>query len=379
MPGKADSAIVGTGIVTLELSEKPRGDQPPAARRLECAPLHQTLDEALATIATVLTAACDAVPIADVIAAVGHCRAQLQADAAPDVLEPLVRACFESTRSTAAHARIRAAEQREQIASLVAIVHETVSTVAGSQDHLQQALTGSADRFARIAESGNLQQMQALLATEVAALKRVTLECRADWERTSHEFGARLASLESQLDDTRREAAVDPLTDIANRRAFEQAFGERLMPGRQSFVIAMIDVDDFKTINDHCGHAVGDRVLKTVAMALTKALRADDLVARLGGDEFVVLAAGLTLGQAEMRFSGIGRAVKEACRPLLPDGIVGSISIGVAEQSAGDTADSLQQRADAALYEAKRNGKGRVATKASVLLRDLKHAGPRRI
>ncbi len=370
---------MGTGIVALDLGEKPFGAPPPAAGRLECTPLHQTLDETLATIATVLTAACDAVPIAEAVTAVGQCRAQLLAGAAPEVLDPLVRACLESTRSTAAHARIRASEQREQIASLVAIVHDTVTTVSGSQDHLQQALTGSADRFERIAEAGNIQQIQALLAIEVAALKRVTLECRADWERTSHEFGARLASLESQLDDTRREAAVDPLTNIANRRAFEQAFAERLKPARQSFVIAMIDVDDFKTINDQCGHAVGDRVLTTVATALTKALRADDLVARLGGDEFVVLAAGLTLGQAEMRFTGIGRAVKEACRPLLPDGIVGSISIGVAEQSAGDTADSLQQRADAALYEAKRNGKGRVATKASILLRDLKHAGPRRI
>ena len=95
-------------------------------------------------------------------------------------------------------------------------------------------------------------------------------------------------------------------------------------------------------------------------------------MARLGGDEFVVLAAGLTLGQAEVRFNAIGRAVKEACRPLRARRRRASISIGVAECSAGDTADSLQQRADAALYEAKRGGKGRVATKASPLIRDLR-------
>ncbi len=370
---------MGTGIVALDLSGKLHAGTSPAAGEPECTALHQTLDDALATIAAVLAAAGDLVPIADAVSAVGECRAQLSAGAAPDVVDPLARACFESTRSIAAHARTRAAEQREQIASLVAMVHDTVSTVAGNQDTLEQALSGSADRFERIAEAGSIQQMQALLATEVTTLKRVTLECRADWERTSHEFGHRLASLESQLDSTRREASVDPLTNIANRRAFQEAFQDRLTPAKQSFIIAMIDVDNFKTINDQCGHAVGDQVLTTVASALTGALRSDDLVARLGGDEFVVLAAGLTLGQAEMRFNGIGRAVRDACGPLLPDGIAASISIGIAEQSAGDTADSLQQRADAALYEAKRGGKGRVASKAAALIRDLKHFGPRRI
>ena len=103
---------MGTGIVALDLGEKPRGAQPPAAGQPDCAPLHETLDEALATIATVLTAACDGVPIADAISTVSQCRAQLMAGAPPDVLDPLARACFESTRNTAAHARIRRGDAR---------------------------------------------------------------------------------------------------------------------------------------------------------------------------------------------------------------------------------------------------------------------------
>jgi diguanylate cyclase (GGDEF)-like protein len=370
---------VGTGIVALDLAKtgdlaQKTGGVLPTAARPDSTPLQQTLDDALVTIAAVLTAAGDVVPIADAVSAVDQCRAQLSAGTGPEIFDPLAKRCFESTRSIAAHARTRTSEQRNQIAALLAMVHETVSTVAGSQQSVHEVLTGSAERFERIAQAGSLQQMQALLVSEVATLKRVTIERRAAWERTSHEFGTRLASLESQLDHTRREAAVDPLTNIANRRAFELAYRERLQPAGQGFVIAMIDVDNFKTINDQCGHAVGDRVLVAVAQSLTGSLRSDDVVARLGGDEFVVLAAGLTLGQAEMRLNGIGRAVKEACRPLVPEGIATSISIGVAERSAGDTAESLQQRADAALYEAKRAGKGRVAAKASVLIRDLKNS-----
>jgi diguanylate cyclase (GGDEF)-like protein len=143
------------------------------------------------------------------------------------------------------------------------------------------------------------------------------------------------------------------------------------MPNRPGFVMAMIDVDDFKAINDRLGHVVGDRVLVTVAETLVRGLRADDMVARIGGDEFSVLALGLTLTQAEGRFAAIGRAVQEACKAIVEDGVAPSISIGLAECSAGDTVRSMLQRSDAALYQAKRTGKGRLATKAAPLIRDL--------
>ena len=75
--------------------------------------------------------------------------------------------------------------------------------------------------------------------------------------------------------------------------------------------MAMTDVDDFKAINDRYGHAVGDRVLVTVAETLARCLRPDDLVARLGGDEFAILAATLTLQQAQGRFAAIVNAVAD--------------------------------------------------------------------
>jgi diguanylate cyclase (GGDEF)-like protein len=91
----------------------------------------------------------------------------------------------------------------------------------------------------------------------------------------------------------------------------------------------------------------------------------------MGGDEFSVMASGLTLGQAEGRFAAIGRAVQEACKPLVKADLAPSISIGLAECSAGDTLESLLQRSDAALYLAKRSGKGRLVSKTAPLIRDL--------
>jgi GGDEF domain-containing protein len=83
------------------------------------------------------------------------------------------------------------------------------------------------------------------------------------------------------------------------------------------------------------------------------------------------MAASLTLAQAEGRFAGIGRTVQDACRAVLPDGPVPTVSVGLAECSAGDTLRSLYERADSALYLAKRAGKGRVASKPAPLIRDL--------
>jgi diguanylate cyclase len=333
--------------------------------------LRRTLDEAFGTLADVL-AAFDSGTLGDLISSVDRVRAELGAGVAADIFGLHASSCLEATRNIAAHARNRSAEQRSQIASLVSMVRETVATIAGDQANLHETLAGSAGRFERLATLNDLQQIQAQLAHEVATLKRITIERREAWERKFKDFGARLSTLETQLDRTRREAAVDPLTNVANRRTFEQKCREWLKPNRPGFVMAMIDVDDFKTINDRYGHAVGDRVLVVVAETLVRQLRADDLVARLGGDEFVIMAACLTLTQAEGRFGAIGRAVQNACRELVPDGTLPSISMGIAECSAGDTLESLQQRADEALYQAKKNGKGRLATKASPFIRDLR-------
>jgi diguanylate cyclase len=250
-------------------------------------------------------------------------------------------------------------------------VRETVATIGGSQTTMNDTLTGSAERVDRISRLGDLQEIQARLVEEVAVLKRVAVERRQAWEHTFREFGQRLTGLEEQLDTTRREATTDPLTNVANRRVFERLCRTWMEPNRPPFVLALTDIDDFKAINDRFGHAVGDQVLVAVASTLSLSMRPDDLVARLGGDEFAILAAPLTLQRALTRFSDIVGAVGAASRPLVGGAPTPTISIGIAEYSAGDTPESLKERADQALYEAKRGGKGRVVGKASPFIRDL--------
>lgn len=333
--------------------------------------MRHTLDGAFSTLADVLTAG-DAFGLGEAVPPVEHCRTELTNGATAEALEPVAKSCFEATRNSAGKARALANEQRSQIASLVAMVRETVATVSGNQASLDETLTGSAERFARLAVVNDLRQIQAQLVQEVATLKRIAAEKKQAWEHTFSQLGTRLNALETQLHHTRKEAAIDPLTNVANRRTFERACREWLGPSRPSFIMALIDVDNFKTVNDRLGHAIGDKVLVTVAQTIGNSLREEDLLARIGGDEFAVIAAGIRLSQAEARFTTIGRNVQKACREFIEgDEIAVSISVGIAEVSAGDTLESLQQRADTALYQAKNSGKGRVASKATTLIRDL--------
>jgi diguanylate cyclase len=354
-------------LVSLGLRADGSGPKPPAES--ETATFRRILGEAFEVLADAIEAGELTPP--DVTATVGDCRAGIGKGLGAGALAPLTAACFSSIRRFTSHARNRTTAQRAQVTALVAMVRETVVTIGGSQTSLQDTLTGSADRFDEIAKLDNLQAIQSHLVAEVAALRQIAIERRQAWEQTFQEFGRRLTGLETQLTTTRREATTDPLTNVANRRVFERLCRTWMEPNHPPFVLAMTDVDAFKAINDQHGHAVGDQVLVAVAQTLARSLRPDDLVARLGGDEFAILAAPLTLQQAHARFSDIIGAIGTACRPLVGNAPTPTVSVGIAEFSAGDTAESLQKRADQALYDAKRNGKGRVVVKATPFIRDL--------
>lgn len=179
---------------------------------------------------------------------------------------------------------------------------------------------------------------------------------------------ALIARVRSQLRRKRNnervleEALVDPLTGAFNRRYFDAhapRLAARCRAARKSLAVLMVDVDTLKQVNDTHGHAAGDRVLKEVVNRAKFALRPLDLVARMGGDEFAIvmpetnLAAAIQI--AERLCSRIGEA------PI--EGVAVTVSIGAAASRPDEeeALDTTLQRADAALYEAKRAAGNRVS------------------
>lgn len=157
------------------------------------------------------------------------------------------------------------------------------------------------------------------------------------------------------------QARHDNLTGLLGHRAFHEALGDRATPaGGEAFTLAMLDLDDFKQINDERGHPVGDEALRLVAHALRQSVRADDRVFRIGGEEFAVLLPRLTAGDALTAAERLREAVAQVTFPAPL-----RVSVGLASWPVDATdAEQLISLADAALYAAKRAGKNRTSLAA---------------
>lgn len=179
--------------------------------------------------------------------------------------------------------------------------------------------------------------------------------------------GVSLMRSSMQMSDERarrmKEAAeTDPLTGLANRRAIDESLSALLESVRLDgwpASVFMIDVDHFKAINDHRGHAVGDTVLVELARLLASQLRAGDQVGRWGGEEFLVMAHP-TAPSAALELAERLRAAVQA--HAFTQGQQVTVSIGVAHCRAQDTPSALLQRVDEALYAAKSGGRNRVCS-----------------
>jgi diguanylate cyclase (GGDEF)-like protein len=159
--------------------------------------------------------------------------------------------------------------------------------------------------------------------------------------------------------ETRANAVVDPLTGLLNRQALGPRVAEltqQAQVSQQPIGLIVCDLDHFKTINDTHGHAAGDAVLKDVAYALRKALRAFDLVYRLGGEEFLVLLPGADLAQAVEMAEVLRTAVEST---PMGDGHAVTMSFGVSASPAGEpfSYEALFAAADLSLYAAKHGGR----------------------
>jgi diguanylate cyclase (GGDEF)-like protein/PAS domain S-box-containing protein len=163
------------------------------------------------------------------------------------------------------------------------------------------------------------------------------------------------------------QATHDALTGLINRREFEARLGEALQSARDSeslrHVLLYLDLDQFKVVNDTCGHEAGDRLLKQVTSVVQTRIRTTDTLARLGGDEFGVLLHECTLGTAHRIAEGLRQAIRDY-RFVWQDRVLKvGVSIGLAEITGeSETAATVMSAADVACYSAKDSGRNRVQT-----------------
>ena len=242
----------------------------------------------------------------------------------------------------------------EQVANNQAAVATYGDTLTDWAQHLgdQPTLAGLVDAIASItAETTRASERNRLLEQQLSASAN------------------RISRLRQSLAAVRQEATTDALTGLANRRAFDIRIKRTMAQMRSepgtSLSLLLIDVDHFKKFNDTHGHRVGDLVLRLVARLMADNVKGRDTVARYGGEEFAILLAGADIRAACVVARQLGETlsskrlvIKGSAHPV---GQV-TVSIGVAQARPGEQPAALVERADAALYEAKRTGRNRVCT-----------------
>ena len=193
-----------------------------------------------------------------------------------------------------------------------------------------------------------LMAVAATAVTVLVVLRQLT---------TLRDNASLLDTVDASLQQLDHQVTHDPLTGIGNRSAYSDEITAQLADG-EPFVVALLDLDDFKVINDRHGHHTGDALLRTISRRLRDRLRPEDTVARLGGDEFTLLLTGLDEAGADE----LMRELLDVVQAPVLDGsleMAPRVSVGLTASRPDDTAGELLRRADVAMYAAKTAGGGR--------------------
>ncbi|MFM7704658.1 MAG: GGDEF domain-containing protein, partial [Rubrivivax sp.] len=203
------------------------------------------------------------------------------------------------------------------------------------------------------------------MVDETRAVQQVVGNARGRLEeesRKADQMQRRVQQLEGELKRLSDEVSTDALTRVANRRGLEQAFAaERAKLERNPgpLAVGLIDIDNFKKLNDTLGHSAGDVALKALAERVKEGLRPEDTVARFGGEEFVVLLPGTPVDEAQAVLTRLQRELTKSLFLHEKREIFVTFSAGVTALRGTEPLQTALERADEALYEAKRTGKNR--------------------
>ncbi|NWD69048.1 diguanylate cyclase [Pseudomonas gingeri] len=200
------------------------------------------------------------------------------------------------------------------------------------------------------------QQQRAIREQEVAVRLQSLAERVAHMEQEAQVY-------RDHLEEQRQKALVDPLTGLPNRAAWSERLEQEMEQWQQrgnSLLIAMLDLDHFKRINDNYGHLAGDKVLKIIAGELRKRLRPGDFIARFGGEEFVLLVPNTSVTAGLKLVESLRAAIAACPFHFKGERVTITVSVGLSAFRSGERSDHALKRADEALYRAKNAGRNRI-------------------
>jgi len=268
-------------------------------------------------------------------------------------------------------------DRLDEISGFVADQRQSNNQVLVSSESLNAQLTGEFKAISiSVESSSDLHQIREQVRTRLDTIgqhlkefhKRETerataMHARAEQMQTRvAELEAEAQKLQSQLQAEQQISTIDGLTKVPNRLAYDKRIADELQRWQrfgQPTCLAVWDVDHFKQINDTYGHRAGDRVLCNLASHLKNYIRSTDFIARYGGEEFIVILAGTKLEDAVRLLETMRTTIDKLGFHYRGKPVLITASCGVTEFRRGDSAESIFERADKALYQAKKEGRNR--------------------
>lgn len=251
---------------------------------------------------------------------------------------------------------------RDSIWAFVRAFHQFVT----DEQEENRVVSDAFNRLRSAVEDGSTESLKREALATVATLDSVVQTRK---KRHADQFTALATQLKlatRELEDARRLSALDALTELPNRKAFDDYVARTVELHtlvQQPTCLLLVDVDEFKQVNDTLGHQIGDEALKAVARALSRTfLRKSDFVCRFAGDEFAAVMQETTLASAASVAERLRRTLRDIlnARPDQGPRLDFSISVGLAQLEIGDSSASWFERADRSLYAAKAAGRDRV-------------------
>ena len=263
-------------------------------------------------------------------------------------------------------AKGRMVEAQEQMKEMLATFIERLSAMT-------QASSGYHDKMeqyaGQIARASTLEEITPVLKEVMGATRAMAIDSRVvhdeltDLRERTALKQTEMARLQEELDKASAQARHDPLTGSLNRKGLDEVIEREIARAKRTdtpLCLALLDVDNFKQINDRLGHDTGDAALVHLATVVREVLRPQDMLARYGGEEFVVVLPDTALPQGVEAMQRLQRELTTRFFLRNNEKILITFSAGVAQLSASETATEAIRRADQGMYLAKRSGKNRV-------------------
>jgi diguanylate cyclase len=263
-------------------------------------------------------------------------------------------------------AKSRAVEAQEEMRQMLAEFIDHLAVMNKSSTDFEGRIEDSARQ---IEQADSIEDLRPLLSDVISATQAMAQESAQSREQLKNlqekveVTETELLQLHQELDSASALARHDPLTDALNRKGLEEAMDREIASMRRKetpLSVSLLDIDNFKKLNDSLGHEAGDRALIHLAEVTRRCMRPSDTLARYGGEEFVVLMPDTQLDQGIEAMSRLQRELTKSIYMAGSEKVLITFSAGVALVGAEESGTDAIRRADQAMYLAKRAGKNRV-------------------